>query len=179
MPAEGLHCPRCTRGLATRRYAELEVEECDQCGGLFLTPAMLDRVVESRDQSTGLRLALPQPKPFLEQEIRYLRCPACDKLMNRQAFGRISGVVVDVCRSHGVWFDAGELTQVMQFVERGGLERAREREAEERSEQVRRLRAAQVGAVASDWRPEVDTDVRGYAELAREFVAAIAALWRR
>jgi Zn-finger nucleic acid-binding protein len=178
-PAEGLHCPRCTRGLAARRYAELEVEECDGCGGLFLTPGMLDRVVRCRDQSTGLRLALPQPKPFLEQEVRYLLCPACDKLMNRQAFGRISGVVVDVCRSHGVWFDAGELTQVMQFVERGGLERAREREAEERSEQVRSLRAAQVGAVASDWRPEADTDVRDYAELAREFVAAIATLWRR
>jgi Zn-finger nucleic acid-binding protein len=180
-PAAGFRCPRCARGLAARRYAELEVEECDGCGGLFLTPAMLDRVVRSRDQSTGLRLALPQPKPFIEQEVRYVRCPACDKLMNRNAFGRISGVVVDVCRSHGVWFDAGELTQVIQFVERGGLERAREREAEERSEQVRSLHAAQVAGMASaEWQPEPGAlDDRGCAELAREFVDAIAQLWRR
>jgi Zn-finger nucleic acid-binding protein len=140
-------------------------------------------LVASRDQSTGLRLALPQPKPFLEQEVRYLKCPACGTLMNRQAFGRISGVVVDACRNHGVWFDAGELTQVIQFLERGGLERARLREAEERNEQVRRLRAAQAGAMAStEWQPGAEPgalDDRGCAELAREFVDAIAELWRR
>jgi Zn-finger nucleic acid-binding protein len=170
-----LQCPRCTSGLAARRYAELEVEECDRCGGLFLTPAMLSRVVESRDQPTGLRLALPQSQPFLEQEVRYLGCPVCQKLMNRQAFGRVSGVVVDVCRSHGVWFDSGELTHVIQFVERGGLERARERETEERSEQVRTLRAAEAAMAPS----RIETDGRGYAELAREFVDALAELWRR
>jgi Zn-finger nucleic acid-binding protein len=140
---------------------------------------MLDRVVQSRDQPTGLRLALPERQPFLEHEVHYLQCPVCKKLMNRQAFGRVSGVVVDVCRSHGVWFDAGELTQVIQFVGRGGLERAREREAEERNEQVRTLRAAEVAAVASaKWRPDTETG-GGYAELAREFVDAIAELWRR
>ena len=176
---EALRCPRCAVGLAARRYAELEVEECDRCGGLFLTPVMLDRVVKSRDQPTGLRLALPERPPFLEHEVRYLHCPECNRLMNRQAFGRISGVVVDVCRSHGVWFDAGELTQVIQFVERGGLERARERETEERSEQIRTLRAAELGAVASGkWQPDTESGGR-YAELAREFVDAIAELWRR
>jgi Zn-finger nucleic acid-binding protein len=173
-------CPRCASDLVVRRYAELEVEECNRCGGLFLTPVMLDRVVKSRDQPTGLRLALPERKPFLEHEVHYLRCPACQKLMNRQAFGRVSGVVVDVCRSHGVWFDAGELTQVIQFVDRGGLERAREREVEERSEQVRSLRAAESAAVASaKWQPASDPGGGGYAELAREFVDAIADLWRR
>ena len=145
-----------------------------------MTPVMLDRVVKSRDQPTGLRLALPERKPFLEQEVHYLHCPACKKLMNRQAFGRVSGVVVDVCQSHGVWFDAGELTQVIQFVNKGGLERAREREVEERSERVRTLRAAESAAVASaKWQPDTETAGRGYAELAREFVDAIADLWRQ
>ncbi len=175
MPGEALGCPRCAGSLAARLYAELEVEECDQCGGLFLTPLMLDRVIKSRNQPTGLRLALPARTMSPEQEVHYLHCPICKKLMNRQAFGRVSGVVVDVCRSHGVWFDAGELTQVVQFVDRGGLERAREREAQERSEQIRTLRAAE----AAGQRDTLSGGGGGYTELAREFVDALAELWRR
>jgi Zn-finger nucleic acid-binding protein len=51
--------------------------------------------------------------------------------MNRQNFGQRSGVIVDVCKLHGVWFDAEELTCVLAFVARGGLARQREREREE------------------------------------------------
>jgi Zn-finger nucleic acid-binding protein len=181
--SQGLHCPRCARGLATRSYADLEVEECDDCGGLFLTPAMLDRVVESRDRPAGLRLALPQTKPFVEHEVRYLHCPVCQKLMNRQAFARISGVVVDVCRSHGVWFDPGELTQVVQFVESGGLARVREREREEQREQARALRVAGVEAAASaQWNVDAEprsVDFGSYAELGRKFMDALSELWRK
>jgi hypothetical protein len=42
--------------------------------------------------------------------------------MARMIFGQRSGVVVDVCRAHGTWFDAGELDAVLEFVRFGGLE---------------------------------------------------------
>jgi Zn-finger nucleic acid-binding protein len=42
--------------------------------------------------------------------------------MARMTFGQRSGVIVDVCRAHGTWFDAGELDAVMAFVRGGGLE---------------------------------------------------------
>lgn len=126
-----LSCPRCKRTLMNRRYAELDVDECDGCGGLFIEPAMLDRIVASRDATTGLHLALPRRAYEREAVVAYIRCPVCDNTMNRQAFGRVSGVIVDVCRSHGVWFDAGELSEVLTFVARGGLERARQKEQEE------------------------------------------------
>jgi Zn-finger nucleic acid-binding protein len=116
------------------------VDECDECGGLFLAPAMMDRVVTARDLSTGLRLALPKREAKRETVVKYIQCPVCSKIMNRQAFGRISGVVVDVCKVHGVWFDAGELAAVIQFVEKGGLERARKRELEELAARESRLR---------------------------------------
>lgn len=138
--ASGIPCPRCKSQLVTREYAETSVDECDACGGLFLAPAMMERVVAARDLSTGLRLALPRREQKREAAVTYIHCPVCGKLMNRQAFGRISGVVVDVCKAHGVWFDAGELAQVIQFVEKGGLERARERERQELAERERRLR---------------------------------------
>jgi len=62
--------------------------------------------------------------------VRYRRCAACQNMMNRVNFGRVSGIVVDLCKGHGVWFDPGELQSVLHFVANGGLERMRESEAE-------------------------------------------------
>jgi Zn-finger nucleic acid-binding protein len=182
--ASSYPCPRCQCVLVARDYAETSVEECDRCGGLFLTPAMMERVVAARDLSTGLRLALPKRQATREQGVKYIQCPVCRKVMNREAFGRISGVVVDVCKMHGVWFDAGELAEVIKFVEQGGLERARKREIEELAERERRLRVKalavetgqslglDVGSTGVEWvvrdKPQTSTDLLRF----------IADLWR-
>ena len=34
----------------------------------------------------------------------------------------MEGVIVDVCRNHGVWFDAGEFEHFTAFARAGGLE---------------------------------------------------------
>jgi Zn-finger nucleic acid-binding protein len=44
--------------------------------------------------------------------------------MLRRNFGRISGIIVDVCTAHGTWFDTGELPRILAFVGQGGIERA-------------------------------------------------------
>jgi Zn-finger nucleic acid-binding protein len=61
--------------------------------------------------------------------------------MNRQNFGGASGVIIDLCAKHGIWFDAGELPRVLEFVESGGLARERQR---------------QIRQIASNHRAEVD-----------------------
>jgi Zn-finger nucleic acid-binding protein len=138
--ASGCGCPRCGAKLQAREYADLSVDECDQCGGLFLSTAMVDQVVAAHDTSTGLRLALPMRAIRREPNVRYIRCPVCQKMMNRQAFARLSGIVIDVCKAHGIWFDGGELSEALRFVEQGGLQRTREREAAEAAERDRRSR---------------------------------------
>jgi Zn-finger nucleic acid-binding protein len=132
--AAGCSCPRCNARLQAREYAEMSVDECDRCGGLFLSPVMMDRIVAAHEGAAELRLALPRRAVEREATVQYIHCPVCGKLMNRQAYARISGVVVDVCRVHGLWFDAGELAEVIRFVEEGGLKLAREREREEEAE---------------------------------------------
>ncbi len=142
-------CPRCGEALAARHYADLDVDECDGCGGLFLEEPMLERLVRSRDQAAPLHLALPKRERRPETKVQYLKCPVCDTLMNRQIFGRISGVIVDTCKPHGVWFDAGELSAIIAFIERGGLAQARERErAQQEREKAERQRLAQ-----QSWEP--------------------------
>jgi Zn-finger nucleic acid-binding protein len=42
--------------------------------------------------------------------------------MTRMNFGRRSGIIIDACRAHGVWFDRGELDAILEFVRLGGIE---------------------------------------------------------
>ncbi|MDH3744461.1 MAG: zf-TFIIB domain-containing protein [Acidobacteriota bacterium] len=67
----------------------------------------------------------------------YRPCPVCGKLMNRQNYGRRSGVILDSCSEHGLWFDHGELETILRWVRDGGLARADELEHEKRREEVR------------------------------------------
>jgi hypothetical protein len=46
--------------------------------------------------------------------------------MSRVNFAGNSGIILDVCRAHGVWLDHEELDQVRQFIQRGGAGRARQ-----------------------------------------------------
>jgi len=173
-------CPRCDARLHVRKYAQLDVDECDQCGGMFISPAMLDTIVASRDAPTGLHLALPKRSYAQETAVHYVRCPQCTKTMNRRMFGRISGVVVDVCRDHGVWFDSGELNEVIAWIGRGGLELARQREKDELAEQARSLRSQQVAASTAVMHEEVRMGLGGVrvsATLGSDIVAAFVELW--
>ena len=56
----------------------------------------------------------------------------------RRAFAGSSGVVLDVCGTHGLWFDAAELEATLSWIRGGGLTRVEERLAEERREATRR-----------------------------------------
>ena len=113
---------------------------------MHLSPPMMDRVVAARDGATQLHLALPRKTRAREASVHYVKCPLCETLVNRKMFARVSSVVVDVCRKHGVWFDPGELDAVLEFITRGGLDRARAREMEELRLAERSLREAQMRA---------------------------------
>ncbi len=58
--------------------------------------------------------------------------------MHRQNFRESSGIIVDVCAAHGVWFDRGELAKVLEFASTGALAEA-DRHIEERAETRRRI----------------------------------------
>jgi hypothetical protein len=162
----------------------MSVEECDKCGGLFLALTMMDRLVAARDMPTSLCLALPKREMKRESAVRYISCPVCGKFMNRKAFGRVSGVIVDVCKSHGVWFDGGELTEIIRFVEQGGLQRERDRELAELAERERRLRSAEImtdrmDSLGFDFvSAGSPADRIGHAHSATELLHFIADLWR-
>lgn len=135
---ETLACPACNAafvGIPTE--ANGRVLECETCGGQFVDHSTLRALFERRIR---LHYRIDAPGTVFTGKIdrvRYLPCPVCQELMNRRNFGDRSGVIVDTCREHGIWFDPGELPRVMDFVANGGLEEAARRELERERERLR------------------------------------------
>ena len=121
------------------------MQDCRACGGLWLDRAVFEQLGASRERQGAVLGALPTPvaPPVLGLDaVQYRRCPQCHQFMNRMNYAKRSGVVLDICKAHGLWFDQDELRRVLAFIASGGLDRARERELEE-------LKEAQRAAVPS------------------------------
>ena len=138
--SDGAPCPACAKSLATAKVGDLEVRECHACGGLWLDRAMFEQLGASHERQGAVLGALPAstaPPVVSLEAVRYRPCPACQQRMNRVNYARRSGVVLDVCKEHGIWFDKDELRRVLAFISEGGLDRARELEIEELKEAKR------------------------------------------
>lgn len=131
----GRRCPRCSDRptLLAQLVADALLDQCAGCGGIFVDNSTFDRAVKNKDQQAQLATALDTSEPVERKpdKVTYIPCPECGDLMLRQNFGKRSGVIIDLCKKHGVWFDADELRQVMSFVQAGGLDESRRRELEE------------------------------------------------
>ncbi|PCC73303.1 Transcription factor zinc-finger [Nannocystis exedens] len=126
--ARGGDCPGCGEPLqATAARHGVEFDTCGTCGGIWLDAGELEALTSGLDPIPGtgaqneadLRARVPAPAPR-EADIRYRECPRCREVMNRRNFGTISGVIVDECRHHGLFLDAGELEEVEAFLRAGG-----------------------------------------------------------
>jgi Zn-finger nucleic acid-binding protein len=144
-----IRCPGCECPLLRGEVGGTTLHECEKCFGLWLDRDAFERVCRATAEKSlipGLADA-PPPPPLPEiPKIRYVKCPRCRKLMHRVNFAQTSGVVLDVCRDHGTWFDVNELQRIVQFIRDGGFDKARERQKSELAAERRRAQAARLGA---------------------------------
>jgi Zn-finger nucleic acid-binding protein len=121
---------------------QTRLHECPKCFGIWLDTMMFERVCRSAEREASL-LGAAQPLPTAGlAPVRYVPCPECRQLMHRVNFARCSGVIVDVCRPHGTWFDRHELHRIVAFIRAGGLDESRNREKAELQRERRRLETA-------------------------------------
>jgi Zn-finger nucleic acid-binding protein len=142
---EGAVCPRCKGGLRSRSIGTTALVECGRCAGIWISAGELERICEKTDVENLVRQHLSQLAPtdavMPTAGPAYIPCPTCGQLMNRKSFGTRSGVIVDVCKPHGVWLDHRELERIVDFVRAGGLLRAREIEVERLKGEAERAQA--------------------------------------
>jgi Zn-finger nucleic acid-binding protein/uncharacterized protein YbaR (Trm112 family) len=145
-------CPACGEGHALRSRAlgdsGFTALECGRCAGLFIGETVFSlleerarKLADPSPDAASLRAKVqagprpaPPPGPF------YRPCPVCATRMTRVNFERVSGILLDRCKEHGIWFDAMELEATLRFIKSGGERLAsdratsdtRARESEER-----------------------------------------------
>lgn len=140
------------------------LRECARCGGLWVDVAAFEQICNEREQQAavlGAAALVPKGAATVEpNKVRYVPCPECGQLMNRVNFARCSGVVVDVCKGHGTWFDRNELQRIIDFIRGGGLTVSRSREKRELEEERQRLRQEQLAAAALHNKPTTLGDDR-------------------
>ena len=154
-------CPRCRIDMEAVLVGKTHLRECPKCEGLWANADALQQICADREEQSavlGMPTLTQAGSPVdIEANIRYLPCPICSKLMNRVNFAHCSGVVVDVCREHGTWFDRDELRRIVEFIGAGGFEKERLREIEDIQTQRRQLEAAR-----RDLATDAEAQQRGY-----------------
>lgn len=151
-PADrALTCPACGQGLARIDVGSASFHECAACDGVWVDADVFERLCADKEaQAAVLHRPVPtQASTGASQPVRYRRCVRCGTMMNRVNFGRLSGAVVDVCKKHGTFLDAGELQQIVTFIHGGGLDRARARQIEELREEQVKLKIVEARANAA------------------------------
>jgi Zn-finger nucleic acid-binding protein/ribosomal protein L40E len=130
----------------------LVVLECGRCAGLWIGSEvfqLLERRAQQQSLSADSLTAQPEQATQGVSSVRqqgplYRNCPVCDGPMARRNYARKSGIIVDMCNQHGLWFDAGELDAVLHWIREGGAAQAARAQSAHAQQQARAARVQSV-----------------------------------
>lgn len=127
-PGSPGRCPRCPdTDLEPRVHGGIALAVCRSCRGSWIPKGRLtDLLTAAAEDLIGLarheHLVAPDPPPRPTGVVAIddgdllapLCCPRCLIAMQRQETN--SGVAVDVCPRHGLWFDTAELEPFLAYI---------------------------------------------------------------
>jgi Zn-finger nucleic acid-binding protein len=156
----GAKCPRCARPMEQKKLEGTAIVECPGCTGIWINAATFDHICANQQEQASLLGMAPHSvqKVAIDTTPRYLPCPECGKLMNRLNFAGYSGIILDLCRPHGLWFDRDELRRIIEFIRGGGMDLARQRERRELDQARRSLEEARQRIPNSTYQSNAITD---------------------
>jgi len=111
-----MRCPVCKYAMIVVEYHNIELDYCNSCKGVWFDSGELELLLKSQ--------GLEEPKAFFDgilnsQEAasseKKQNCPICGHKMKKTEIGGQPEILIDVCRDkHGLWFDGGEVTQLIR-----------------------------------------------------------------
>lgn len=134
-------CPKCNITLQTidlKIDGKFLIERCEECFGLFFDSGELEALIDASVKNVytinlkkldNINLVMT---PKDAAKVIYIKCPVCSRFMNRVSFGIKSGVIIDRCKEHGIWLNAGELRHLFEWKKAGGKLLHEQIEAENR-----------------------------------------------
>jgi uncharacterized protein len=106
-----MNCPGCKHVMVALELAEIEIDYCPACGGVWLDSGELDILMghtgELPDFVKSLRLA----ENCAEKPVK---CPICAKKMAKVVPPAAPELILDNCPAgDGIWLNKGELESVL------------------------------------------------------------------
>ena len=106
-----MECPVDNQPLIILELDQIEIDYCTSCSGIWLDSGELDLMFETEEERENLNHLIKQDVSSKEKSYK---CPICSKRMNKVEIGKDKKVLIDKCpRNHGLWFDKGELENVL------------------------------------------------------------------
>ena len=106
-----MKCPVCKDVLVGLEFDGVEVDWCGACGGVWLDRGELELLHSEAHQAEKFLAGLKQVD---EPGQKKRKCPICSARLVPVESAWDRSVVLDSCpKRHGIWFDRGELTQVL------------------------------------------------------------------
>lgn len=120
-----MECPVCQSAMIVLELDEVEVDYCTNCQGIWLDAGELEILLEDASQTKKVLTSFHPAQSSEEKR----KCPICLKTMEKVLVGSDENQqeMIDRCvKSHGLWFDRGELQQVLKmghFDDKGKVQR--------------------------------------------------------
>jgi len=107
-----MDCPVCKNAMVTLELADIEVDYCTECGGIWLDAGELELLF---GQLQGVENLLNSFKIYSECTEKRRKCPICLKKMQKIVVGLSKPtLLLDKCPGgDGLWFDKGELQDIL------------------------------------------------------------------
>ena len=111
-----MDCPVCSQAMITLEMTGVEVDYCVQCRGLWLDAGELELLINDKAAATRLIASFRRTTGQSEQA---RPCPICDRKMEKVLVGpEQPALLIDRCiKGHGLWFDEGELRDILDRAE--------------------------------------------------------------
>lgn len=139
-------CPRCRIEMNPIVIGDTPLSECSRCEGLWVDVRSFEKICADRERQSAVMGSATPASAGEVSKVKYVPCPECSQLMNRMNFARCSGVIVDICKKHGTWFDRDELSRIIEFIRGGGLNASRAKEKLALAEEREQLRQEQLAS---------------------------------
>ena len=106
-----MDCPVCKNAMIVLELAEVEIDYCADCGGIWLDAGELELLLSDAQQARQLLDSFKVDSKCAEKP---RKCPICRKKMQKIVVGSSAPpLLIDKCaRGDGLWFDKGELKDI-------------------------------------------------------------------
>lgn len=114
-------CPVCKTDMIVVEYNDIELDYCSDCRGVWFDAGELGLLLKAGETGEiGEFLYGMQQTENAKTNEQKRRCPICTSKMDKKDIGEEPKILIDVCgKGHGLWFDGGEVTQLVGQLEKG------------------------------------------------------------